>query len=323
MSVEVKQNISLAQYTTIKIGGPAKFFIEAEREDEIIEAVKYAKEKSLPVFILGGGSNILVSDQGYDGLIIKILNTKCRIPASPAGRLDAKVECGAGCPLAKVVSESVKYGLTGLEWAAGIPGTIGGAVAGNAGAFGASMAEIVERVEVLDTEKINADEDAKVESYESGECRFGYRDSVFKQNPNLIILSCALRLKKGDGKKSQQMVADIMQQRKALQPYDLPSSGSFFKNADTNREKLLADFKEDTGKEAKGGVIPAGYLIDRLGLRGKKIGGVMISERHGNFIVNIGNAKAEDVIILASLIKQKVRNHFGIQLKEEVRMVGF
>jgi UDP-N-acetylmuramate dehydrogenase len=308
--MNIQENILLASYTTIKIGGPAKFFVEAESEDDIIEALNYAKEKNLSVFILGGGSNVLFSDQGFDGMVIRIMNYEL-------GIRNANIECGAGVPLSKIVSESVKAGLTGLEWAAGIPGTIGGAVVGNAGAFGGEMSELVENVRVLDKSKPQAS------NYKLHECRFAYRDSIFKQNPNLIVLSCKLYLKEGDSKKSQQTVVDIMQQRKALQSYDYPSSGSFFKNAITTKEKLIADFKSDTGKEAKDGIIPAGYLIDRLGLRGKKIGGVMISEMHGNFLMNTGNGKAEDVIILASLIKQKVRNHFGIQLKEEVQLVGF
>jgi UDP-N-acetylmuramate dehydrogenase len=315
--MNIQKNVSLAPYTTIKIGGPAKFFIEAESEDEIVEALSYAKENDLRIFILGGGSNVLISDQGFDGLVIRIQNSKFKIQNSA-------IECGAGCSLIKIVSESAKAGLAGLEWAAGIPGTVGGAVAGNAGAFGGEMSDLVDSLRVLDKSKLQTlPAGRQVTNYKALNCNFAYRDSIFKQNPNLIILSCVIRLKRGDSKKSQQMVADIIQQRKALQPYDFPSSGSFFKNAVTDKEDLLEDFKRDTGKEAKGGVIPAGYLIDRLGLRGKKIGGVMVSEMHGNFLVNTGKAKAEDVIILASLIKEKVRNRFGIQLKEEVQLVGF
>ena len=141
--MKIQENISLAQYTTFKIGGPARFFCEAESEKEILEALKFAQGKSLPVFVLGGGSNVLVSDKGFDGLVIKIKNSKLKIK-------NFTMECGAGCQLSKIVSESVKADLTGLEWAAGIPGTIGGAVRGNAGAFGSSMGEIIESVKVMD-----------------------------------------------------------------------------------------------------------------------------------------------------------------------------
>ena len=148
LNMEIKKNIPLAQYTTFRIGGAAKFFVEAKDEEEILGALKFAQKKNLPVFVLGGGSNILVSGQGFSGLVIKIRNTKYEIR-------NTIVECGAGCLLSKIVSESVKAGLTGLEWAAGIPGTIGGAVRGNAGAFGSSMAEMVENVRVLENPNLS------------------------------------------------------------------------------------------------------------------------------------------------------------------------
>ncbi|MDI6778125.1 MAG: UDP-N-acetylmuramate dehydrogenase [Patescibacteria group bacterium] len=321
--MKIDNNILLAQYTTLKIGGPAKFFCEAKNEQEIQEAVKFAEEKNLPVFALGGGSNILVSDKGFDGLVIKILNSEWRFDLQNGDRIST-VDCGAGCQLGTIVNESVKAGLSGMEWTAGIPGTIGGAVWGNAGAFGSSMSEIVETVKIIDTKKLYADnyKESGIMNYELGDCRFSYRDSIFRQNSDLIILSAMLKLKKGDKGEIEKIVKENLEKRKKLQPA-IPCPGSFFKNPVAKNRKLIEEYEKDTGNKAKDNVIPAGYVIETLGLKGKKIGGAMVSDRHANFIVNTGKATAENIVILAAIIKTKVRNKFGIQLQEEVQMVGF
>ena len=340
--MKIQENIPLAPYTTFKIGGPARFFCEAKREDEIIEALKFAKEKSIPVFVLGGGSNILVSGKGFDGLVIKISNFKFQIS-------NYSITCDSGYLLSKIVSESVKAGLTGLEWAAGIPGTIGGAVRGNAGAFGSSMSVIVENVKVLEISKNSCHSEPRLlsrgeesransSSFSTGsftsacrpllrmtnkDCKFAYRDSIFKHNSNLIILSATLKLKKGDKAESEKKIKEILALRREKQPMDFPSPGSFFKNPIMKDKKLIKQFETDTGQKIKDNKIPAPWLIEEAGLKGKKIGEAMVSEKHANFIVNMGNATAEDVIMLAAIIKTKVRNKFGIQLQEEVQMVGF
>lgn len=305
-----QQNVPFAPYTTFKIGGPAKFFCEAKNEEDIRDAFKFAREKKLPVFALGGGSNILVSDKGFGGLVIKLLNSDYSVQ-------DNKIECGAGCLLAKIVSESVKAELSGLEWAAGIPGTVGGAVRGNAGAFGGKMADIVKSVKILDIHK------SQISILSNEDCKFAYRDSQFKQDPNLIILSVVLELKKGEKSESEKMIKEVLEKRKEKQPSDFPSPGSFFKNPVAKSKKLIQQFETDTGQKVKDDKIPAPWLIEECGLKGKKIGGAMVSEKHANFLVNTGNATAEDVVMLAAIIKTKVRNKFGIQLKEEVQMVGF
>ncbi len=348
--MDIRKNISLAQYTTFKIGGPAKFFCEAKNEEEILEAIKFAREKKIAVFILGGGSNILVSDKGFDGLVIKILNSQFSI-------LNYSINCGAGCPLSKIVKESIKAGLTGLEWAAGIPGTVGGAVRGNAGCFGGEMADIIESVKVLEIpnfskarpliqgstfpfwrtsrrnySRSNLWEIPQSRTFRLRDCKFAYRDSIFKQNPNLIILSATLKFKKSDKKESEEIVRENLEKRKKLQPA-VPCPGSFFKNprlrqgfggqAVVKNKDIIRQFERDTGQKIKDGIIPAGYLIERTSLKGKKIGGVMVSREHANFIVNAGGATAEDVIMLAAIVKTRVRNKFGIQLREEIQYVGF
>ncbi|MCX6766336.1 MAG: UDP-N-acetylmuramate dehydrogenase [Candidatus Moranbacteria bacterium] len=316
--MNIQENIPLAPYTTFKIGGPARFFCEAKSEEKILEALKFAREKNLSVFVLGGGSNVLVSDKGFDGLVIKIKLSAWRLYLHDGDSISI-LTCDAGCVLSKIVSESVKAGLTGLEWAAGIPGTIGGAVRGNAGAraLGGEMADAVESVKVLDVD------DLQIKTYDLRMCEYEYRNSVFKQNSNLIILSAKLKLKKGDKAASEKKIQEILTKRKEKQPMEFPSPGSFFKNPLVKDKKLIQQFETDTGQKIRDDKIPAPWLIEEAGLKGQKNGGAMVSEKHANFIVNTGKATAEDVITLAAIIKTKVRNKFGIQLQEEVQMVGF
>lgn len=283
----VKKNVFLAPYTTFKIGGKAKYFYEAKSKEDLVKAIKAAKETGLPFFILGGGSNVLVSDKGFNGLVIKMQNTKYEIRAT-------KIVADAGVLLSKLVDESVKVGLTGLEWAAGIPGTVGGAVRGNAGAFGVSMADTVKSVEVFN---INS---GSMDQWSSGSAEFGYRDSIFKRDKDLIILSVVLELKKGNKETSKRVIKRHLAYRKKHQSL-LSSAGSVFENP---LDKS------------------AGYLIEQCGLNGKKINKAMIYKEHGNFIVNLGNAKAKDVIKLINLCKKKVREKFRIELKEEIEYLG-
>lgn len=310
--VNIQKNISLAPRTTFCIGGPAKYFVAVNNEKELIEVLEFAEGNHLDFFILGGGSNILVNDKGFDGLVISIRDVKLEIKGTA-------VECGAGVALAKIVALSMKNGLVGMEWAAGIPGTVGGAVRGNAAAFQGSMADVVESVKVLEIQ--NSSFQAK--NYNKQDCLFQYRSSIFKKSPRLIILSVALNLQKGNQNEIREKVEAIIKKRSANQPLGMKSAGSFFVNPIVADEKLREEFERDTGMKSMGQKIPAVWLIDQAGLKGKKIGGAMISEKHANFIVNTGNATAEDVIILTSLIKQKVRNKFKVQLQEEVCYVGF
>jgi len=316
--MKLLENIPLAPLTTFKIGGPAKFFCEAGSEDEILEALKFARKRNMPVFVLGGGSNVLVADKGFNGLVIKIQNSKFKIQNS-------SVECGAGVALSKVVNEPTKHGLSGLEWAAGIPGTIGGAVRGNAGAFGGTMGDVVEDVRALEISsfKFKISNQFQVSNFKNQDCKFDYRNSIFKQNPNLIILSVILELKKGNKAESEKKIRDIILMRKEKQPMGFPSAGSFFKNPETDSQDLIRQFETDAGQKTGDSKIPAVWLIDEAGLKGEKIGGAMVSEKQANFIVNTGGATAEDIITLAAVIKTRVRDKFGIQLEEEVQMVGF
>lgn len=319
----VRENIPLAPYTTFKIGGPARYFYAAKTAEEIRQAARVAKELKLPYYVIGRGSNILVSDAGFEGLIIKVQSSKLKMEKFPfeadqpeAGKI---IECDSGVPLGKLVNESVNAGLTGLEWMIGIPGTLGGAIYGNAGAFGHTIGETVESVKFINPDNLEE------KNLTGKECDFAYRHSAFKEK-KYIILSAILKLKKGDRAESEKIIKEYIAKRRGKYPVG-PSAGSAFKNPLIKKnqkafEKLSKRYPE-TEKFRSMEKIPAGWLIEEYGLLGKKIGGAMISKEHGNFIINTGGAASEDVIILTSLIKEKIRVNFGIQMEEEIQYVGF
>lgn len=284
----VERNISLKEYTTFKIGGSAKYFFEAKTEQEIIKAITVAKQLKLPFFVLGGGSNILVDDKGYKGLVIKIKNNEIKIKNN-------KIEVGAGVMLGRVVNIATKNNLSGMEWAAGIPGTIGGSIWGNAGAFNSSMSNIIKFVKVLDIKK-----NFKSINFNNKDCKFEYRDSIFKKKQNIIIISVEINLKKSNKKIINNKVKEYFNYRIKHQPLNIPSAGSIFKN------------------NVK---FSAGELIEKCGLKGNSIGGAKISEKHANFIVNFKNATAKDVQSLINLAKKRTKTKFGVVLREEINFL--
>jgi len=311
---EVLENEPLANHCTFKIGGPARYFFIAKNSGEIMKVAEVANELGLKMFVLSGGSNVLFSDDGFDGLVVKIKNTKYKIQ-------ETKIEVDAGVKLAEIVNAAAENGLSGLEWAAGIPGTVGGAVRGNAGAYGKSTGDSVEEVEVLIVEN----KKWQVKKYKKEECEFGYRESIFKKEGG-IVLKIILKLAPGDKEKIKEEMERVLKARDSKIPQD-PSAGSFFKNIEVTdeiveiiKEHAHEDVPEDFIKKGK---IPAAWLIERADLKGKQIGEAKISEKHANFIVNAGGATAADVIALASLVKMKVRDEVGIQLQEEVEYAGF
>jgi UDP-N-acetylmuramate dehydrogenase len=310
MALEIQKNKILANFSTFKIGGPAKYFIKIKDEKELIEAIEWAKKKKLPFFILGGGSNILFPDKGFNGLVIKFQNTKYEIR-------NTKIIAGAGCPLQKLVKATTINSLSGLEWAVGIPGTLGGAIRGNAGAFGGEMKNVVKKVKTLKIENCKF----KIENLRKKECEFGYRESIFKKKKNWIILEAELKLKKGNEKEIQEKIKEILRQRKEKQPLEFPSAGSVFKNISI--KKVPKEVREKFKEEIKNDFLPAAILIEECSLKGKTIGGAKISEKHANFILNFKKAKAKDVLNLIKFAKKKVRDKFKIDLEEEIELVGF
>ena len=308
--VDIQQNIPLAPLTTFKVGGPARYFVAADSEADLAEALNFAREQGLSVFVLGGGSNILFSDQGFDGLVIKMENRE----------LSLERECikvGAGIKLMEVVLFARDHALAGIESLAGIPGSVGGAIRGNAGAFGAEIGNVVMNVRAF-----NQVESA-VREFPLAECEFSYRNSFFKQHREWLVLSAELQLKPGDKEAIAQVVDKTVAVRESKHPQDAQCAGSFFMNPIVADMKLREEFEREAGVTCKDNKLPAGWLIDHVGLRGKKIGGAMVSEIHPNYILNAGGAKAEDIVMLSSVIKQRVRTQLGVQLREEVQMVGF
>jgi len=281
----VKQNEKLAVHTSFGIGGPTDLFYETETIKELIKVVKFCRKNNIPYFIFAGGSNLLVSDEGFRGLIIKISNRKYEIR-------NTKIIAEAGAPLAQLVEIATKNSLSGLELAVGIPGTIGGAVWGNAGAAKDWIGNVVEEIEVLTAKN-------EIRKLSQADCQFSYRTSRFKKNKE-IILRVVLQLKKGDPEKIRKKLDDFLAKRKN-QP-KRKSAGSIFKNPPNKA---------------------AGWLIDQCGLKGKRIGDAQISPQHANFIINLGNATADDVVQLIKLAKKEVKKKFGIKLEEEIYLIGF
>lgn len=325
MQNNIEENVPLKKYASFRIGGEARYFCLARNEEEIKGALDFAITNKLKVFVLGNGSNLLISDQGFDGLVLKLQNSGVEVKAVSEG-FEADVESGTF--LSKLVLDLAKQGVGGLEWAAGIPALVGGAVCNNAGAYGKSMSDLVKTIKVL---KMFFDEKEKyLEKYEEQEmdlpsCGFSYRESVFKKTKNFLILSVVLSLQKADAEKVQAEIKERVSARIKKQPLEYPNIGSIFKNPVLTSEEIakVAEECSDTQVIFSDNKIAAGFLIEQIGFKGKKVGGAMVSEKHANFIVNVGDARAEDVVILISLVKQKVRQKFGIQLHEEIEYVGF
>lgn len=308
--LQIKKNIPLAQFSTFRIGGKADFYVTAITPQEVAEAVEYAEQQKMPLYILGGGSNVLFSDKGFRGLIIHINDGSIHIDGP-------RVSAGAGAILHEVVQKAAAANLAGLERLAGIPGSFGGGVRGNAGAFSMEIGDRVVLVKIYDKHS------SLVREFSHDECQFTYRSSIFKLQPHLLIISAELRLEPGNQIELEKIIKETIAQREAKHPQDALCAGSFFMNPVVEDNHLREEFEKDNLTSLRGDKLPAGWLIDHVGLRGAQIGGAMVSMRHPNYILNTGNAKAEDIIMLASMVKMRVRDQLGVQLKEEVQLVGF
>ncbi len=280
----MKKNQLLAPYTTFKIGGPVDWFCETKNEQEVVKAIKFAKEKKLPFFILGNGSNLLVSDDGFRGVIIRMENEEVQIN-------NEKILAKAGISLSKLANIAQENSLLGIEFMVGIPGTLGGVVFGNAGAWQQNIGNKVERVKILD-------KDNQFKWLNHDECQFSYRQSRFKKNQE-IILAVELKLEKGNQLEIKNLMNKNLKKRES-QPKE-PSAGSIFVNPKPQS---------------------AGDLIEKCGLKGKQIGQAQISQKHANFIVNLGGAKAQDVVKLIALARLEVKKKFKIDLETEIVFLG-
>ncbi len=304
-TLQFRKNEPLSKHTTLHVGGPAKYFIEVTSEAEIMEALDFAKNNKLPFFILGGGSNTLADDNGFAGLVIKIKNNDFKIDGE-------EVTIGAGYITALAARKIGEAGLTGFEWAVTLPGTIGGAVFGNAGCFGSETSDVVKSVTVFDSKKAT--------SYKlpATSCAFGYRNSVFKTKP-AIILSVTLKLKTGDKEKIKTAMQQFLDTRKNKQPLNASSAGCMFKNYEIKSGEKFnfavpAEF-------IKSGKIPAGWLVEQAGGKNLICGQAGISDKHGNFLLNNGQATASEIKNLIMQVQTRVKDKFGLGLEMEVRMM--
>jgi UDP-N-acetylmuramate dehydrogenase len=291
--VPVRRDEPLARHTTFGVGGPADVYLAAKTEDQLREAFAWAHRHKVPVFILGSGSNILVGDRGVRGLVIE--NRTDRIEGPSPNGTALRVRSSSGLSLASLARRLSSAGYQGVEWAVGIPGSLGGAVVSNAGAHGSSLSDVLKGIRVADT-------DGNITEMGAEELALGYRRSAFSQGglSDRVILSVDIKVDHGEGETIAERVRTLDEQRKAAQPPGR-NCGSAFKNPEEH---------------------PAWWLVDQVGLRGHRIGNAQISEQHTNFILNLGGATAAEVVALMDLARSRVRERFGIELEAEVALVG-
>ncbi len=282
----LRENVLLSEYSTFRIGGIARYLIEVDNAEDLKKVIQKALELNLQFIVIGGGSNILFSSKGYNGLVIVFKSN------NTFSINDNLIEVDASVSLNYLINKLNNY--TGLEWAVGIPGTVAGAINGNAGAFGGEMSELIKQVKVLEFK----DNQIIEKNFSKEDCKFSYRNSIFKNNPNLIIISAILELKKDSEENVKRKIKSNLSKRISKQPKGF-SIGSIFKNGE--------DFF-------------AGELIEKAGLKGLQIGDAKISDEHANFIINLGKATSDDVLELIKIVKKEVKEKFSIDLEEEIKI---
>jgi len=308
----IKKLFYLKKFTAIRIGGPAKYFVIVKTERELVEAINFAKKKKFPWYVVGEGSNLIVADKGFKGVIIKNQISKFKFEKG-------FVRVGAGNNLPKLIFKLDGMGLAGMERMAGIPGTVGGAIYGCAGAYGQEIKDVLLKVRVFDGKKFFY--------LSKNQCQFGYRDSRFKKHKNLLIVEVILKLGAGDGRKLVKISRDIIKLRAKKYRPGLHCPGSFFKNIkliDIKPKALRNKFiKKIEPNRIMYGKVPAGYLLDQIGARGMRQGRIRVANHHGNLIYNSVGGEASDVVTLSKRLTALVKNKFGIKIEEEVQYLGF
>ena len=297
----VKQGALMSKYTTFHIGGPVQFLLEVSETDKLVAVLNWLTGEGIPYFILGGGSNLLWQDDEWEGVVIKVSSIKYQVSSTA-------IEVDSGVSLSKLVVLAVQNSLSGLEWAAGVPGTVGGAVRGNAGAMVSDTASSLLKVEVW--------RDGEVIQLNPEECGFGYRGSNFKHNQD-VILRAWYKTMPGDKTRLMQTIQGYIKQRNGHYP-PFPSAGSFFKNIDFKNwpgelSKLPETFKQ---KEQ----VPVGWINEQNDLKGYTVGGAMVSKEHGNFLINPKGATQADVLAIVEEVKQRAYTNFGVTLEPEVNI---
>ncbi len=308
--MQILENEPMNMHTSFRVGGPARFFVKAESIDDLKQALTFATEKGLPHFILGNGTNLLVSDKGYEGVVITLAGDFAKIEDLGNGIFKA----GAAVPLGRFARMALKQGYAGIHKLAGIPGTLGGAIYMNAGAYGQEIGAHCTQVTSLDAS-------GNICERTTDDCSFGYRQSIFQKTGGAqaeTILSATFQLESGSlaGESLEQTVArleaelqECMAKRKATQPLNMPNAGSTFKRMERGSIEMPQQ-------------IAPGYYIEQAGLKGHCIGGAEVSTLHANFIVNAGGATAKDILDLSDYVKASVAKKFGVELQREIVLLG-
>jgi UDP-N-acetylmuramate dehydrogenase len=294
----------LRHHTTFRIGGPADFYFAARTSDQMVEALRVAHAFGLPVFLLGGGSNLLVSDDGFRGLVLRNAIEDVQFDGTAA-------HVGCGADFLELIYQCRDRDLSGLEFAAGIPGSVGGALYGNAGCYGQDIGSFT--IECTHTTL----DGAVVETRPAAWYEFAYRDSRLKRDPR-VLLTCLLQFRRGERAEIQKVIDEKLEVRRVKHPQWRiePTAGSYFKN-------LPPDWQMPGAKHSPGTRrVPAGQLLDEVGCRGLRVGDAMVYAKHANILVNAGRATARDVLQLAEIMKARVRAKFGVELEEEVMFLG-
>lgn len=313
LNLPIQKDVSLAPRTVFRIGGSARFFIEAKTREDFLNSMLWARQYALPFFILGAGSNVLISEKGFHGLVVKPAFSKIDFLGNTM-----TAEAGAMMPKASLLA--MKEGLSGFEWASGIPGTIGGSVRGNAGCFGSNTGDFLESVEAYDSISHS------IKKFSNRDCRFSYRESMFKKRPELAILSATFSLQSSSPSDIQKRMVSYSAKRVETQAIGAKCAGCIFKNVPWDamsfqkRQRILHGVPELYPFKNQEH-IPTALLLDTLGLKGYSIGHAMISKKHANFFINKGGASSHEVSMLISHCKEFVHRKTGILLQEEIQFV--
>jgi UDP-N-acetylmuramate dehydrogenase len=306
-NLTVLRDAPLAAHTRFAIGGPADIYAETESVEAFIQALAVARASGLEYMVMGGGTNLIVSDLGYRGIMLRFVAR--RILAA-----DDRICCDAGAVLQDLVDFSIERGLRGLETLAGIPGSVGAAVYGNAGAYGHSISERVRQVRFFDGERVRM--------FDREACEFHYRESIFKRHKEWIVFSTELLLERADAGTLRKTAGDILKVRNEKFPVTMKCAGSIFKNLLFAElpPAAQAQVPENVVREGK---VPAAYFLEQAGAKGMKRGDIQVASYHANLIYNAGEGTAADLCALIQELKDRVRRQFGLELEEEVQYVGF
>ena len=304
--LRLQRQATMSAYTRFGLGGPAAILAETANQEALAEVLRAVQGSGLPIFILGNGTNLVVSDEGFPGIVVRWTASSIRIT-------DCRIVAASGALWYHLVEQSIEQGLAGLQTLAGIPGTVGGAVYGNAGAYGHSISERVERIAYL-TENGPG-------QWDHSSCGFTYRRSRFQTQKACVILETHLNLEQGSRPALRNEAGKILRLRREKFPEQMRCAGSVFKNL------VAKDLPEETCRlippEAiREGKIPAGWFLERVGAKGLCFGGIRVTDYHANLIFNQGDGTAEDFFSLAQELKRRVEDRFGIRLEEEIRYVG-